>query len=165
VKLFGRRRRITTLAIAVLAAVLFAGCGSSGGGGTSKAAYEKQVSDIVTKGDAKLHQLNFAKKGIGEAATDVTAMADQLAKVTPPADVKDEHARYVAAVRTLATDLTTLAADLKSFDSGSTEADAAQKLQTDASKLKADASKVNDVKQAFDAKGYKFKSVTAPSGG
>jgi len=107
--------RLLASILAALALALAAGCGGSDNSATktqSKADYSRQVEQTRTtlseaftdigKGIGK----NASPKDIGsrldQGATALNDAADRFAKIAPPAEVKDAHAKLVAGLRELA---------------------------------------------------------------
>lgn len=96
-------------------AVLLAGCGGGGGGRSTasgapltKAAYQAKLAQMAKDVGSKLNVSNPSKLTGPDIANDVKAVsrfADDLARINPPAAVKQAHADLVAAMRQLAHDL------------------------------------------------------------
>jgi hypothetical protein len=153
------RRPLALLALVV--ALVAAGCGGSSGGGSttsttdSKAAYGKQLAAATaelqqTFGDISDHTGSDTSTAqiaarLQKGATAIDRSADDFARITPPAAAKDAHAKLVTGLheiadqlRTAATaakdrDPKTLASSLQSLLKG----DGAQKLAQATAELKA----------------------------
>jgi hypothetical protein len=98
--------------IPLVLAVLLAGCGGTGGPKASgpaltKQQYESKLEQIVKDVGAKVGgtQSDISKltgPDLSKATAAFNALADELAKVNPPAAIRDLHARLVSTLRDLA---------------------------------------------------------------
>jgi hypothetical protein len=119
--MYGLAARRLTIVVAA-SALLLAGCGgggSAGGGGVSleaagapltKAPYRAQLLQISTDVSTRLKQTTgtsskLAKKDLPKLQAALRSFADELAKVNPPTEVADLHARLVSTMRSLADEL------------------------------------------------------------
>lgn len=118
-----RPRRITLVLLGLAAAWLVAGCGGgsktpASGPPQTKAEYQATVSRIVSDVSARYGNLSVdpTKLPAGEletVATGLRELADELDEVSPPAEVSDLHADYVAELRAFADELPDLTRKLK----------------------------------------------------
>gem|GEM_PF-5233246 len=114
----------SALLLALLGVLLVSGCGGSGAGTPAsgspqtKAEYQATVSRLVSDVSARYGNLSVdpAKLSEGEVANVVTGLrelADELDGVSPPAEVSDFHADYIAGLRAFADELPDLTKKLK----------------------------------------------------
>jgi hypothetical protein len=104
----------TGIAAAVALAALAAGCGGSGR--LSKAQYEQKIqtdgkavqgaAGAITSSTGSLSKLAVNVAAAEKAAK---AAADDLGSLKPPADIADDNAKIVTALRTIDAELTKLA--------------------------------------------------------
>lgn len=152
-------RRPIALLVVALIALLVAGCGGGGGGSTtttdSKAEYGKQLAtataalqktfgDISDQTGSNTSSAQIAAR-LDKGADAIDQSADKFAAITPPAAVKDAHAKLVTGLHEIAdqlrkaadaarkNDSKTLAAALQDLLKG----DGAQKLAQATAALKA----------------------------
>jgi hypothetical protein len=91
-----------TAVLAMLATVVFAGCGGGSAGGS----YAQVLSTTL----ASVSQPASLDAGtLTKLAQDYSTAADRLGKLAPPAEVAQAHAQMVASLRAYAVDLATAA--------------------------------------------------------
>ena len=115
--------RFTFVVVALVGALLVAGCGSdsvtsASGPPRTKAEYEATITRIFSDVTARYGNLSVdpAKLPAGEVtgvADGLRELADELDEVSPPAEVSDLHAEYVAGLRAFADELPALTTQLK----------------------------------------------------
>jgi len=116
--------RAVLLLLALVGALLAAGCGGGGsetaasGPPQTKAEYQATVSRIVSDVSARYGNLSVdpAKLPAGEVAdvqSGLRELAGELDEVSPPREVSDLHADYVAGLRAFADELPKLTEKLK----------------------------------------------------
>jgi hypothetical protein len=108
------------LAVAVLAALLAAGCGGEGGR-LSKEAYEDRV-DVVLDAISGTFELGpetppqEVRPELARAADSLRRVEQELAGIEPPAEVESAHLLLAAGVRELAGSLEELASGIEGVD-------------------------------------------------
>jgi hypothetical protein len=90
--------RLALLALALLA---FAGCG----GGSDPAAGRSYAEGLVSALSGVEQPASVDDEGLAGLSADYGQAAEELVRLTPPADVADAHARMVASMRAYADDL------------------------------------------------------------
>ena len=116
------RRVVARVGACVLAAACLAGCGSAATPPLSKAAYDKQMVAIGKSFGADFDPLSAANTAhkaqlsLTKIQGELAATEEKLASITPPAPVKAEHARLVAAVGEFESELGPVIAKLKTGD-------------------------------------------------
>jgi hypothetical protein len=122
----GRRRVLARAALAGACLVLVAAAAGCGGGGgsrpLSRAAYDRQMEALGREISNDLAPLSKARTA-SEAAAATASLQDglrrvktRLAAITPPAQVKDAHARLVTAVGAFADELDPVITKLRHGD-------------------------------------------------
>jgi hypothetical protein len=152
-ELGGRRRNVAAVAVLGLALAL-GGCGGGGGGGgakLSKSGYEKKLrgvnqnlnslSSLRSSGSSPSAKLKTTQSAFRKAA-------DDLSKVTPPGNVKNDNKELAAGLREMADELGPLADAAEKKDQTAAAA-AVQKLRNGG--LKKIQHAISDLK----SKGYK----------
>ncbi len=138
-----KRSRLPLLAVSVLAIAL-PGCG--GGGGTSKADYQKQVKKIgedfrsqVTATETKVSSATSSSsrvKALDEFKGEFSAFANRIDKIKPPSGAQSQQDAVVAAFRKGASDIGDVETAVQSKDATKIRS-SAQTFQTDASNVQA----------------------------
>jgi hypothetical protein len=115
--------RLALLCAGMLGATLLAGCGSDSGTPASgppqsKTSYQATVGRIVSEVSARYGNLSvdpatLREDEVGDVATGLRELADELDEVSPPDEVSDLHADYVAGLRAFADELPDLTRKLK----------------------------------------------------
>lgn len=148
-----------TLVLALVGASLVAGCGADSGTPASgppqtKAEYQATVSRIVSSVSAKYGNLSvdptkLSEGEVADVATGLRELADELDGVSPPDEVSDLHADYVAGLRAFADELPELTAELKAAKDPTAGLD----VVLDSEPLQ----RLLRASQGFDEKGYELE--------
>ena len=111
------------LAMAALGCVAVLGLGGCGGGGEplDRAAYEQQVREINQESFEQLDELSDGARLPDQATlegirTSLRDTADELNRITPPEEVAEAHAQWVAGLRDAANTIRSIEDDLTSED-------------------------------------------------
>lgn len=95
----------------LIVAVLLAGCGGGGGGPLSKSEYEQKLAaagkaiNDSGRGLAQATTKETFADGVGKVQKALDKAADDLHRVTPPADVETANEKLVGALHGLSDDL------------------------------------------------------------
>lgn len=128
-----RHRAVGTGCAVAAAVVLVAGCGG-GGKAQPTPAYVRAVDAVASRLDSVTNHLSTptdassAAAELTEVQTALRKAARELAAITPPPAIKEDHARLVKAVSELAAGVTPVVAKLKAGDtpSGGSQGDGSQ---------------------------------------
>lgn len=114
-------RALARIAVCALALTCLAGCGV-GARALSKAAYDKQMSVVGKRFASDINALatantaSSAQRVLMKVQGELAATDTELRAITPPAPIKADHARLVAAMGELERELGPVIARLKSGD-------------------------------------------------
>ena len=148
------KRVIALLALAGAVALVAAGCGGGGSKPLSKAEYEKQMGAIGQTLTDSLNALGTATSAAKAATslkniqTELRTAADKMEAITPPDDVKTEHAQLASGVREFGDQLDPV---IKKLEGGNLPALAAVTSLTALAKIQKASTAIND-------KGYNIGS-------
>lgn len=144
--------RLSLIAITSLAVAL-AGCGSSGGGGTSKADYQKQVKQLgeqfrsqvtATEGKVSTATTTSARlKALDEFKNEFSSFADKIDKIKPPSGAQSQQDAVVASFKKGADDIGKVEDAVKSKD--------ATKIKSSAATFQSDATDVQTALQKLSS--------------
>jgi hypothetical protein len=155
----GRRSLLAVrplIVLAVAASLLAAGCGGGGGGGgatskpLTKAEYQSKLQAIAKEVGSNIQVSSSkkpTKKDLEQVEKALNAFADELEKVSPPAEVSKVHADLIDALRKLGHDLGGI---FDKLDQTKGDPSAAIAAFLGAPAIKA----LLEVQQEFKAKGY-----------